>query len=551
MNNKINERAALLRPHADEFGNHAIDELLSGRMGRREFLRAASIIGLGVAGGLGHAGRALAQQQPIGKGGTTIRIAHQMPVGAVDPVTAFDPASAGLLNQCGEYLVDADSQNLILRPSLATSWKPNSKGDIWTFRLRDGVRFNDGQLLSAKDVVATFDRLCNPSVGSAARAVLKGVLSQGGTRAVDERTVEFHLDSPHGSFPYYVSSDTIGAVILPANYAGNYERSFAGTGPFRIEHYQPRVGASFVRNASYWGSRALPDRLEFKFYEDQQAQMLALQAGAADVMSKFTVHAGLAITRNPEFRVLGVRSSTHRQIHMHTDAGNFKDKRVRQALALSLDRDAIVRGLLLGRAEIGNDHPFAPMFASSDPSVPTRRRDLAAAKRLLAEADVPNGFKETLTTESFLEIPDLAVVVQNGAKAIGLDITLKVESQELYYGSGKPGKSDWLDSPLGITDYAHRGVPDLFLGGPLTTGGAWNAARFSNSDYDRLARDYVAALDVSSQKRIAGQIERLLQDETPVVIPYFEDSLIVTRAQLKNVAFSPMGQLYLQQATGA
>ena len=99
---------------------------------------------------------------------------------------------------------------------------------------------------------------------------------------------------------------------------------------------------------------------------------------------------------------MGVRSSTHRQIHMPTDSGSFRDKRIRQALALSLHRDAMVRGLLLGRAEVGNDHPFAPIFASSDLSVPQRERHLAAARRLRAEAAVPNGFKATLTTESFL-----------------------------------------------------------------------------------------------------------------------------------------------------
>jgi peptide/nickel transport system substrate-binding protein len=208
----------------------------------------------------------------------------------------------------------------------------------------------------------------------------------------------------------------------------------------------------------------------------------------------------------------------------------------------------MVRGLLMGRGVPANDHPFAPVFPTFDPSVPQKSKDLEGAKARLAAAGVGNGFSATLTTEAFLEMPDLAVVVQNAAKSIGANISLRVESQEAYYGSGTPGKSDWLDSPMGMTDYGHRGVPDSFLRGPLVSGGAWNAAHFTNAQYDQLIARYTATLDVREQKEIAGKIERLLTDEVPVAIPYFADSLIVTRANLEGVRFSAMAQLYLDQA---
>jgi len=377
---------------------------------------------------------------------------------------------------------------------------------------------------------------------------LKGVLSKGGTKAVDDNTVAFHLDAPNGNFPYYVSSDNYNAIILPANYAGNYEKTFIGTGPFKLEQYQPKVGASFVRNPDYWGEKALPQRVQFSFYADEQAQILALQGHQADVMGTFTVQGGSGILNNPDFKVIGVKSSAHRQIHMRNDDPLFKDKRVRQALALSLDREVMVRGLFKGRAVLGNDSPFAPIFPSSDLSVPQRRLDVAKAKQLLAQAGVANGFDVTLTTEKYMEIPDLAVVVQNAAKAIGVRINLKVESQSLYYGAGTPGKSDWLDSPLGITDYGHRGIPNVFLNAPLTSGGAWNAAHFRNPQYDKLVADFVAAVDVASQKQISGQIQRLLLDETPLIIPYFFDQLIATRSVLSGVRFTAIAQLYFDRA---
>ncbi|MGF6767930.1 peptide/nickel transport system substrate-binding protein [Paraburkholderia sp. GAS199] len=534
-----------IRENGNEAQNHVVDEFLAGRLSRRELLRIGSVFGLWTLGGaLMTANSARAAVGPA----NTIRVGHPMPSGAIDPLTAFDVASPALLNQSGEYLLNASSETFTLQPALAVSWSPNTGGTVWTFKLRKGVRFQNGKPLTAKDVAATFDRLTDTASGSAARSTFKGVLSKGGTRARDDETVEFHLDAPNGSFPWYVSSDTVNAVILPDDFKGPYEQSFMGTGPYRLERFQPRVGASFVRNDDYWGPKARTPRVEFKFYGDQQGQLLAMQGREVDVLTRFTVHGGAALLNNPEFRIAGARSSTHRQIHMRTDEGVFKDKRVRQALALSLDRDAIVRGLLMGRGVVANDHPFAPVFPAFDSSVPQRAKDVSGAKARLAAAGVPNGFSATLTTEAFLEMPDLAVVVQNAAKSIGVNLSLHVEPQEAYYGAGTPGKSDWLDAPMGMTDYGHRGVPDPFLRGPLTSGGAWNAAHFANPQYDQLVAIYTSTLDVQQQKRVAGQIERLLADETPLIITYFEDSLIVTRASLQGVRFSAMAQLYLDQA---
>ena len=537
------------RRSAGHYGNHAIDEFLAGRLSRRELLRYASVLGLSLAGGgLFATPQARAQGTP-GAANATIRVAHLTPTGAIDPLTVGDAGGLALLVQSGEFLIDDDGEHLVLKPALALSWKPNDKGDVWTFKLRPNVKFNDGQPFTAKDVVTTFDRLADPASGSAALSVLKGVLSKGGTQAVDEHTVAFHLDAPNGNFPYYVSSDNYNAIVLPANYAGNYEKSFIGTGPFKLEKYTPKVGASFVRNPDYWGEKALPERVQFSFYADEQAQILALQGRQADVMGTFTVQGGVGLMNNPDFKTIGVKSSAHRQIHMRNDDPLFKDKRVRQALALSLDRDVIVRGLFRGKAQVGNDSPFAPVFPSSDAGVPQRKIDIAKAKQLLAQAGVANGFDVTLTTEKYMEIPDLAVVVQNAAKAIGVRINLKVESQSLYYGAATPGKSDWLDSPLGITDYGHRGVPNVFLNAPLTSSGTWNAAHFKNPQYDQLVAQFVAAVDITSQRKLSGQIQTLLLDETPVIIPFFYDQLIAMRSGVNGMRFTALAQLYFNRVT--
>lgn len=529
-----------LRRQMGDLENDLVDAFLSHRIDRRDFIRAGSVLGLtSLASVLGVGNVAIAAEAA----GGTLRVAHMVPAGVVDPLTVIDGPGTALISQTGEYLIYSDAASQSLKPSLATAWQVNDKGDVWTFKLRNNVKFHDGRPMTAKDVVATFDRLTDKSRASAALSIFRNVLSKGGVKALDDFTVQFHLDGPNGNFPYYVSSDTANAVILPNDYVGNYEQSFIGTGPFKLEKYQTKIGASFIRNPDYWGTKARPDRVEFMFYADQPALMLALQGGRADVMTNFSAHSGLGVLNNPAYKVLSVRSSSHRQMHMKTDVGPFKDKRLRQALSMTLDRDLIVKGLLRGWAVVGNDSPFAPVFPSTDGFVPQRKKDIEGAKKLLAAAGVPNGFKATLTTERFKEIPDLAVVIQNGAKEVGIDIELKLESQELYYGSGKPGRSDWLDSTFGITDYGHRGVPNVLINAPYVTGGAWNSSHFANETYDRLVAQYTAALDLTTQRRVAGQMQRLLLDETPIIIPYFLDSLMVTKAKIGGVKFSPIGQV--------
>lgn len=541
-----------LRKRTGELGNHALDEFVAQRLSRRDLLRIGSCLGFGGAIALLQSTMqcAHAQDKPntgaIGPQATTLHIANMMPSGAIDPVTIVDGASVALLNQCGEYLVN-DLGHQILSPALATSWSANAKCDVWTFRLRENVTFHDGQVMSARDVVATFKRLVDPSVGSAASGSFRGVLSKEGIRAVNASTVAFHLDAPNASFPYLVSSDAYNAIILPESYRGDFEKHFTGTGPFRIEKFEPRFGASFVRNDHYWGGPAVPARLEFRFHEDGSARILAARSGLADIIPNIPVQAANDLSRAGDFRIQSSPASTHHQMHMKTDSGPFKDKRVRQALALSLDRESIVRGLLRGHAELGNDSPFAPMFSVTDRAVPQRAQNLTLARKLLAEAGFQNGFSTVLTTERFKEIPDYAVLVQNAARAIAIDLSLKIESQEMYYGASTRGRSDWLDSTLGITDYGHRGIPNVLVGPTLTTNGEWNASRFNNAEYDKLYKEYKEAIAVGDQQRIAGRMQRVLLEETPVIVSYFFDSLVAVSSRVQNVSFNPTGQLYLDK----
>ncbi len=537
----------LLRRRATAVENAVVDEYLSGSIDRREFLRHAGVLGF-AAPLLSAVVPRRARAAP--QAGGVVTVGMPVPAGQIDPLTVADTGGVCMLSQTAEYLAVSDS-NLHLRPVLAESWKPNADGSVWTFKIRRGVKFHDGRTLAAADVVATMDRLADPANGSVALSAFAGVLSKGGTRALDDVTVEFRLDAPNGSFPYLVSSDNYNAIILPAEYAGGFEKNFIGTGPFRLERFTPKARASFVRNDDYWGAKALPGRLLFSFYESIQAQVLAMQGGQLDVLLHVPVQGSQALLADPRFNILALKSSAHEQVHLRTDRGPFADKRVRRAIALCLNRENLVAGMFRGRAARGNDSPFAPIFAATDPTVPQRTQDLVQAKELLAAAGVPNGFKATLTTERFQELPDYAVVIQNAVRKIGVDLTLNVEDQSAYYGRVTFGQSDWLDSEMGIEDYAHRGVPNTVLTATLSSTGTFNAAHFKSSEYDRLAASYIAALDPAAQRAAATRIQRLLLDETPVITAYFYDWLSVTAKHITGVVPTAMGHLFLAQVRSA
>lgn len=542
----------LLRRGRTPHENHLIDGLVRGAFSRREFLRHGSVLGLsatylgGVAGALGYGlTPSLAR---AGTPGGTIRYGQIVPASVINPVTIADGGGITIMSQFGEWLV-LSGNDLTAQPMLAESWAPNDDGTVWTFKLRQNVKFHNGKAMTADDVVATFDRLSDPEMGSNALSVFTGLLSKGGTRKIDDHTVEFHLEVPNGSFPYAVSSDNYNSIIIPAEFPEDYEASMIGTGPFKLEAYTPRLGASFVRNPDYWGTPVLPDRVEVQFFDDYQPQILALQGGQIDVIQQIPLLQAIGLLNDPSASVMSVPSASHTQLHMRTDMDPFKDKRVRQAIAMTLDRPKIIAGLFRGKAQLGNDSPFMPAFPSTDPSVPQRQQDLAKAKELMEAAGVGAGFQTTLTTERYLEIPDYAVLIQNAVKEIGIDLQLNIMDQGAYYGDAVPGSSPWLDSTMGITDYGHRGVPNVLLQAPLMSTGSWNSAHFNNPQYDSLVTSFIGTLDLEAQRSIAGQIQTLLLDETPVIFSYFFDTLAVTRAGMTGVTALPMGQLLLGQAS--
>jgi peptide/nickel transport system substrate-binding protein len=540
---------------------HVIDEFTAGRLSRRDFIRKGSAIGLsmpligGILAACGSSGTTTSGASPSGggKAGATIKAGILVPAAAINPITIADQGGLQLIGNVGEFLVFTDQQN-VYHPWLATSWKANSDASVWTFKIRQGVKFNDGTPMTVDDVVYSFKTQSDPKSAANALSVFGGVLSPDGVQKVDDTTVAFHLDSPDNGFVDAVSEDNYNMIIVPKGFDyENYQKDWPGTGRLMQSSYTPNVGATMVRNPHYWGTKALPSKVEYTFYPNEAPGAAALQAGSIDCLDQFSVATSPQLLTGG-FNVISLKAATHRQLSMRNDMGPFKNKLVRQAIAYTLDRPGLVAALFKGQAVVGNDSPFAPSFKSTNPSVPQRAKNIAKAKQLLAQAGVPNGFSTPLLTETTQEIPHFAQVIKQSAAQIGVDINLTIETPTKYYGEAVFGKSDWLDGEMSLVDYGARGVPNLYLKASLqsinakTGQGVWNAAHFDNPTYDKLSRQYLAAVDVPTQRQIAGQIEQLLLDETPIIFAYFYNYLSATQKNVTGVYPTAQSQFFLWNA---
>ena len=326
--NQTNRRVDSIRAQSSELENHLIDEYSSGQLSRREFVRRGTVIGMSLsavgflasacgtgkktgtgAGGGGTAVEAGGKEVTVRAGGTLKLGMSPGPATEIDPLKVADEGGLGIMSQTAEFLSWSDSK-LQLQPRLAESWKPNGDGSVWTFKIRQGVKFHDGTPMTADDVAASINALSDPKSGSNALSTFAGVLSKGSAKASDASTVVFELDAPNGNFPYLLSSDNYNAIIVPKDLSGKWEKTFPGTGPWKLDKFTPNSGVSYVKNADYWDKSRVPklDRQEVKFYSKEQAQILALQSGDVDVLVHFSPTGGKALLNDPNITVIELRS---------------------------------------------------------------------------------------------------------------------------------------------------------------------------------------------------------------------------------------------------
>ena len=524
-------------------------------LSRRRFIQGvaatgigAGLVGLAACGG-DDATTEEATDTTAAPVGGPLKIAIGKVANPPTPFTTNDQGSLQILGCVGEYLAWENDKGEV-EPRVAESWESTDGGTTWTYKIRQGITFHDGSPLTADDVVWSITSHLDEANASTQAGTFAGVLTAAGVTKVDDSTVQFVCDAPTGALPNLLSSTTYGLVMMKNGDKGGdgWQTTMNSCGPWVLESYTEGTGATFTKNASYWDTNRQPafDTLELIQFDSADAAIAQLATGELDIVS-FVSASSVASVDSSVADIVRVPSSGTLMVHMRNDFGPFQDKRVRKAAALTLARADYLSGVLAGEGSLGNDSPTSAYQTLNDGSVPQREKDLEQAKALMAEAGVTDGFEVDLSSYSRDDINLLAPYLLSALAEIGITVTIK--QADSYYSppwtaqeSKQAENNIWLESNFGITDFGHRGSPDVVLTRVFASTGDWNAAQYKSDEMDAAITAFKTATTPDARKAAATTVQEIALEDSPYIIIYFQTAIGVVRKGLTGFYSNGMAQ---------
>ena len=463
----------------------------------------------------------------IGRYGGTLRVGMGTDHTTFDPPKVLGLPDIVTIQHTYDPLV-MRNPDLSLQPMLAESWTTNHDASEWTFKLRQGVKFHHGKEFKAEDVVFTFNRLFE--VGSPlARVMAKPTAIV----AVDDYTVRFEFASPNAvllkSLVKHHAHITPSEGVNPQQFA---TETF-GTGPFILTEYVVGARATFRRNPDYWWEgHPYVDELVFFFVPSPEARAQALKAGSIDVIYDLDTASGPTLEAHPDTVVAQAPSGRYMNLAMDVREPPFDNVLVRKALQAATDRQAILQGTRLGLGGIAYDHPVTPTDPVFNESCKPPEYNPALARSLLAEAGYPNGINLTLYTSTVgpavVEMVGMATVFKEKAAPAGINIRIVVMPENTYWSQG------WMVKPFTTVWWSGRPPYEAFSV-VYPSGAPWNEAHYSNPRVDALLEEAQGTADLEDQKKIYAEIQCIVVDEVPRIIPVFLPVLLGLRNEVWGV----------------
>jgi peptide/nickel transport system substrate-binding protein len=522
---------------------------------RRPLLLAASALPLVATGRRA----ALAQG---GAAGPTLTIGTKLDPSSLDPHFFNGTENNNALAHVFERLIGLDPEGR-LRPALAESWRSTAP-TTWEIKLRRGVRFHDGSPFTARDVAFTVARV--PKVENSPGPFTAYVRNITSLDIVDDHTLRLTTQRPDPFLPrdlarVFVVPASLGEGVRTADF--NTIRATIGTGPYRLVEYVPSDRLVFVRNDAHWGGRPDWARVVIRPNKSDASRTAALLAGDVDMID-FPAAADLAsMRRRPEFQVLQhpaarimyVQMDHDREVSPHAvgpDGKNpLRDVRVRRALSLALNRQAIVDRVLDGAGTPAGQMPVPGQPGASD-KLAAPAQDMARARALLAEAGYPNGFRLTIhgTSDRY---PGGDRVVQAMAQyysRLGLDVTVQLVPNAAFFpaasrreysfffgGYGSDDASVYLRTVMHSNDRA-RGL------------GSSNRGYYANPRVDEMVRAAIIEMDDEKRERMMAQAFEIAEGEDVAVISIYYPSYdyVLRRDRVPEYTAHTMGYTWAMLA---
>lgn len=464
------------------------------------------------------------------------RIAVHTETSAIDPHFALVGANQAIAQHIFDAIVGSDET---LRPVPGLTSFSNPAPDVWEFRVREDARFHDGAPVTAEDIRASIARMPNVPNSPAPFVRLSGAIAS--VEVVDPRTIRLRSRGPDPS----IVLNAMTAYVIPARIAAeattadfNAGKAAIGSGPWRFGEWQRGAFLRLSRNDSYWGPKPAFAAVRIRFMANDAARLAALLADDVDLIDAVPPGEIPRLRTRPELHVTAAGSS--RVIYLALDQANdvspfvtardgrplaanpLKDVRVRRALTAAINRTAIV-GRILSGAAAATGQLAVPGQVGFDPDLGPPAFDAAAARRLLAEAGYPDGFRITLHSPNnrYVEDDKTAQAVAQFWARIGLEAQVEVMPSNVFFTrAGKREFSAFLigfghsagDAWLGLSQVVHSYDAARGLGG-------LNRTRYSNPAVDALLEEARGVLDAPVRDRLLREVQRLAFQQDVAILP--------------------------------
>ena len=467
---------------------------------------------------------------------TLVMIIENSPTN-LDPRVGVDAQSERIDEMLFDSLVRRD-EHFELRPWLASSWEtPDPK--TYIFHLHHGVRFHNGQPLTARDVKWTFDSLLNGKLRTSKSSTFTALDH---IDAPDDYTVIFHLKEPMPSLLWNVSEGAIG--IVPYGSGEDFNRNPIGSGPFRFVSAQQDKNVVIERNPDYWATPARLQRVEFRVIPDATTRALELRKRSADVVSNgLTPDMVLALQKDGGLEILRGPGTIYAYLALNLRDPTLRDVRVRRALAYSINLAPIIHYLWRDQARPAYS-VLPPQHWAYDADVAKYPYDPALARKLLDEAGYPehDGVRFHLEMKTSTEESTrlLAAVLQQQLREVGIALDIRSFEFATFYSDITKGAYQlhslrWVGGNLD---------PDIFEYVFATKSFAPKRANrtfYSNPKVDQLIEESHATLDQSQRKLLFDQIQQIVAEDLPYINLWYYDNVIVHTKRVRGLELNPAG----------
>ena len=470
----------------------------------------------------------------------TLRIAISTSLATLDPMMTTTGDEYVYDNIVFNGLTRMD-ETLTVKPDLAESWSFSPDLKTWTFKLRSGVKFHNGDTLVADDVVATFQRMLDPSSTAPAKGQYTMVSS---IKAADPTTVVFELSIPYGGFADVLTDRQV--KILSRNTLSTIGKTPVGTGPFKFVSYTPGDRVVLAKFDGYF-EPGMPkmDGVELRVMPEMSTKIAALKAGDIDILWDLPLDQVKPLGAESNVKVESIATASWDAAVMSNILPPFNDVRVRQAFHLAVDKNDIVDLTLFGQG-VPTISPIPPTheFYAHDIELP--KPDVSAARKLLAQAGYPNGVTVPLILAGGRVLRErLGVTLQQLAKPAGFNFQLQTVPYS-NYGAQVSGKV-----PMYIDGFFARPTIDTALYPFLHSGGSWNEQlwHYKDADVDKTLEAGRLSGDKAVQKTAYIDFQKALVADPASFFAYAVNFACAYGKNVGGVKTHPMRWFDLRNAT--